>query len=534
MLFLLIMACGQLTSESSAPLDLELHLGRFKLDREVRGAIAFAPGSIIPATQVTAAASECDATIGDRHVGTTWESAPDELSGVVSSSCGAPVWLELPPTPAEGTDGLLIILDTLRYDHVGELTPNIAAHAARGWHGANGWSPSPWTIPSVSALFTGRPPWAITSPGDHRLPQQQTTLAELSPNHQTWMITTNAYVSSANGFDQGFSRFAYADNDPSALSLARQWLSEPSVGPRLLVVQLMSAHLPYQPSHPPAGGTDRVGDAFWDLDGWRSYQSEENRDRIRALYRGSVQDLDSYVGELLEMVDETWVTALISDHGEELWDHGGFEHGHAFWEEITRIHGSIVVPESPPTEDTSPYQTQDFGQRFALALGVASQDSWATSTDDAADVITFSHPLDTRDEVLHRWGVRTEEGELLSGGTQMSLEGPSTQLHQRLFQLTQAANYGGPSSNTTCRIVISEGETVTVPSSATWGDQSPPSSWGEVKRGRDGSVSITPVRSGEWLVQDGGGDECEITTESEVVNFSEFEESALRALGYLR
>jgi hypothetical protein len=467
-------------------------------------------------------------------VGTSWESAPNELSGVVRSNCDAPVWLELPLTPANGTNGLLIILDTLRYDHVGELTPNIAAHAARGWHGTNGWSPSPWTIPSVSALFTGRPPWAITSPGDHRLPQQQATLAELTTSHQTWMITTNAYISSANGFDQGFSRFAYADNDSSAVSLARQWLSEPSVRPRLLVVQLMSAHLPYQPSNPPPGGTDRVGDAFWDLDGWRSYQSEENRERIRALYRGSVQDLDSYVGELLDMVGETWVTALVSDHGEEHWDHGGFEHGHAFWEEITRIHGSIVTLGMTPNEETSPYQTQDFGQRFALALGVPEQDSWAPTSGSASDVITFSHPLDTRDEVLHRWGVKTNDGELLSGGTQMSLEGPSTELHQRLFQLTQTPSQGNPSPINTCRIVMTTGETITLPPSARWGDQAPPSSWGEVERGADGSISINTMRSGEWLVQDGGGTDCEVTTEAEVVNFSEFEESALRALGYLR
>jgi hypothetical protein len=348
------------------------------------------------------------------------------------------------------------------------------------------------------------------------------------------MITTNAYISSANGFDQGFSRFAYADNDAAAIALGRRWLDEPSNAPRLLVVQLMSAHLPYQPSNPPAGATDRVGDIFWDLDGWRSYRSEENRERIRALYRASVEDLDRYTGELLSMVDDTWVTALVSDHGEEHWDHGGFEHGHAFWEEITRIHGSIVVPGASPVEDTAPYQTQDFGQRFALALGIAPQDSWAPATGTSSEVLTFSHPLDTRDEVLHRWGVRTNSGELLSGGTEMSLRGPSTELHQRLYQLTEAATKGDPTPITTCQREMTEGEPVTVPSTTKWNSDSPPSSWGPATRNRDMSITITPSRSGEWRVRDGGGLDCVVATEAEVVQFSGFEEEALRALGYLR
>ena len=529
-----ILACGQLTSPNSTAVNYELHSGSFKAEGEVRGAFAFAPGSIIPETMVTAVSSTCDSTIGESTVPVNWETKPQVVSGLVSSSCDSPVWLELPPTTAQGQDGLLVILDTLRFDHVGESTPNIVAHSEKSWHGINGWSPSPWTIPSVSALFTGRPPWAITSPGDHRLPHQQTTLAELLPNHQTWMITANAYISSANGFDQGFSRFAYAENDDAAIALARLWLAEPSSAPRLLVVQLMSAHLPYQPSQPPAGGTERVGDEFWDLDGWKSYRKEEDRERIRELYRASVEDLDRYVGEILSMVDETWVTALISDHGEEHWDHDGFEHGHAFWEEITRIHGSIFVPNSPHIEDIIPYQTQDFGQRFALTMGVEVQDSWAPASDTTSEVITFSHPLDTRDEILHRWGVRTVNGELFSGGTQMSLRGPSTELHQRLFQLTEAATQGDNNSINICRIEITEAEILTVPPTTTWGKESPPSSWGDATVNRDGSITITPSRSGEWRVRGSGGTDCEVTTEAEVVHFSEFEESSLRALGYLR
>ena len=500
----------------------------------MREAIAYSPGSVIPETIVTAAVSSCDASIGDVQLGAVWETNQRSISGLVASTCDSPVWLELPAEPSVGKDGLMIIMDTLRADHVGAYTPNITAHAESGWHGTNGWAPSPWTLPSVSALFTGRPPWAITNPGDHRLPQQLTTIAEMLPSHQTWMITTNAYISSSNGFDQGFSRFAYAENDEAATELARLWLAEPATAPRLLVVQLMSAHLPYQPSNPPAGGTDRVGDEFWDLDGWQSYRSEEHRERIRSLYRAVVTDLDTYVGEILGMVDDTWVTALVSDHGEEHWDHHGFEHGHAFWEEITKIHASLYVPNNTPIVDESLYQTQAFGQRFALALGITQQDTWAPMTDASSNIITFSHPLDTRDEVLHRWGVRSMHGELFSGGSQMYLNGVSTELHQQLYQLTSAAELGDSTTVTTCRLDVVAGQQFTIPSAAIWPDDSPPSSWGLATSKQGGGIDILPSRTGSWYIQNGGGSECEITTEADVVSLSEVEEERLRALGYLQ
>jgi arylsulfatase A-like enzyme len=35
-------------------------------------------------------------------------------------------------------------------------------------------------------------------------------------------------------------------------------------------------------------------------------------------------------------LDDTWVL-LVSDHGEEIFDHGSFDHGHAYEDEVTRV-----------------------------------------------------------------------------------------------------------------------------------------------------------------------------------------------------
>ena len=35
---------------------------------------------------------------------------------------------------------------------------------------------------------------------------------------------------------------------------------------------------------------------------------------------------------------------MTADHGEEFWEHGGFEHGHAMWSEVTRVPLVVQVP----------------------------------------------------------------------------------------------------------------------------------------------------------------------------------------------
>jgi arylsulfatase A-like enzyme len=68
----------------------------------------------------------------------------------------------------------------------------------------------------------------------------------------------------------------------------------------------------------------------------------KDRERIATYYDRAVRYLDEHVGRLFTALGEraktrTVIAALTSDHGEELWDHGGFEHGHDFYREVTQI-----------------------------------------------------------------------------------------------------------------------------------------------------------------------------------------------------
>ena len=56
---------------------------------------------------------------------------------------------------------ILIVVDTLRADHVGAYgyaratTPNLTAWARSGAVFEHAYAPSPWTLPSMGTLYTG-------------------------------------------------------------------------------------------------------------------------------------------------------------------------------------------------------------------------------------------------------------------------------------------------------------------------------------------------------------------------------------------
>lgn len=323
-------------------------------------------------------------------------------------SCSSPP----APTASPAPDVLLILLDTFRADTVSpERTPAIHQHASQSWWPQSAWAPSPWTVPSLSALLTGQDPWVLTSPEDHGLPEEAESLPERLTTHTSAMFSTNPYVTQSRGFAQGFDDFHQLNSDAEAVEAAADWWSSTGEGPKLMVVLLMTAHLPYEPLQPPSSESTRVGSKFWDLDNWHSYTDPEDQQQIRQLYLAQLTDLDRHVAALLELSGETAITAVISDHGEELFEHGGFEHGHAFWKEVTAVHAAIRVPTVAPSRPSGLWTLQDIGQRLAYDASAVDQPTRPTPRDH----VIHGYPLSYRDPVLHTWGIRTETDAYFTG-----------------------------------------------------------------------------------------------------------------------
>jgi arylsulfatase A-like enzyme len=133
------------------------------------------------------------------------------------------------------------------------------------------------------------------------------------------------------------------------------WLRSEHSTPFFLWVHYIDPHYPFDPPQDyrpsPAGVTPER------LDYLSSYNEEEiytGRARLRpedkaamvALYDGEIAYTDYYVGRLLGEIDalglrDNSIVVLSADHGDEFWDHGGYQHGHSLYSEL--IHVPLII-----------------------------------------------------------------------------------------------------------------------------------------------------------------------------------------------
>jgi len=276
---------------------------------------------------------------------------------------------------------ILIVVDTLRADHLTqygykrETSPGLAEFASHSTIFTRAYSTSSWTQPSVASLFTG------LMPSSHQvvvqgavLSSQFETLAE-RVSQAGWTsaaFSGNLFISGKSGYHQGFDYFVGHDGHVLAypdvadmLTVVDSWLAGPDRGstPWFLYFQPMNCHGPYNvPEEHQAELLGRKPDREFRYQG-DLMQSIVRRGDVAARSEATpkfVQSLtDQYdtavrysldtVGELLEMLRsrnlyENSLIIVTSDHGEELFDHGGFSHAYSLYEEVVRVPLWIKLP----------------------------------------------------------------------------------------------------------------------------------------------------------------------------------------------
>ncbi len=284
------------------------------------------------------------------------------------------VWLSRGPS-RPGPNVLLIVVDTLRADHLGcygsprATSPNLDALAARGVRFADATSTSSWTIPSVASYLTGRLPVThgmldYDDLLDPALPYAPEALAERG--YFTLGISGNPGVNARAGFSRGFEFWAEALEEerlaihgmrslPAAediTDMAIDAMDQLGDVPFFLYLHYMDPHGPYVL---PEGAEDRfaapgydgfvepslasirirVGDRnsaissyFWG----KVRPVDEDMERLRELYDAKVLYADHHIGRLLQHLQqsgryEDTVVIVTADHGEALGQHGAIEHG---------------------------------------------------------------------------------------------------------------------------------------------------------------------------------------------------------------
>lgn len=300
-------------------------------------------------------------------------------TGVVACAIGAapaPTPQAAPAAPATAKppkpqNVLLVVIDTLRRDHLGcygerrPLTPRLDAFAADALIFDHCMAASSWTEPSTASLLTGLYP---TRHGCHeyaRLPEELVLLAERFREHgyRTLGVSGNPNASPQFGFDQGFDTFVFDESDhardyPDVTELVAQaeaLLAQPTAQPTFLYLHVMNVHGPYLT--PPAW-RDRfrvagASDFPFQNDLWKDVMRKgkvarradvtaADRADLGARYAAAVAYTDDVIGAFLERrragaAGDEELVVVTADHGEELFDHGGFGHGFTLHHEVVDV-----------------------------------------------------------------------------------------------------------------------------------------------------------------------------------------------------
>ena len=303
------------------------------------------------------------------------------------------------------TDILFITVDSLRADHVGwhgyerNTTPRLDELAKNAHTFTNSFANGCGTNRSFPSIMTSVYPNMYG--GYDRLSESQTTLAEAfrDTGYRTGGFHSNPYLLGQYGYDRGFDTFYDSNTETSTLARLRQWVkdtldhdgvtfrtldwafgaSEKKAGfnpgtpfvkadeltdrainwaedqngdDRFLWVHYMDVHHPYDPPkeyqlvfrNDVISSRRAVKLRRKMLDSPGAVTDAELSELVD-LYDGEIRFFDAEATRLIRAVRDQWgsdtVVAVTSDHGDELADHGGFNHHSTYFEEI--IHVPLLI-----------------------------------------------------------------------------------------------------------------------------------------------------------------------------------------------
>jgi choline-sulfatase len=226
-------------------------------------------------------------------------------------------------------------------------------------------------------------------PGQIGLRKMKNGLPPSLPVLSTWMksagyrtaaVVTNPYLAPVFGFARDFDdyillppeslkegrpkkiprgRFALAWDADVVTGAALEWLKEHEEEKYFLWLHFMDPHIPYASlKKKNTGWPDEVKEEAAEflrdpvLIHRKCRQSElsgEAKEAIRSFYREDIAFFDRHFSKLLARVRRgldsgKLLLVFTSDHGEEFWEHGCFEHGHTMYDELLTVPLIIAWP----------------------------------------------------------------------------------------------------------------------------------------------------------------------------------------------
>jgi arylsulfatase A-like enzyme len=362
-------------------------------------------------------------------------SRPAALAGLIALGAAA-TWgatADVPTTPqppaqAAAADPsrplrnvLLISLDSLRADHVGaygygrDTSPNFDRFAKEGVLFRNAIATSSWTLPTHLTMFTGRSQLSHGVVVDTRvLPESIPTLGEIfhEAGYATAGFVSGPYCGPQYGYGRGMDTYLDLSAEfggkgaeargailsPKINEMGLDWLERlDGKQPFFLFLHYFDIHYDYVPPAPydamfdPDYTGTMDGTKFIERHDVHAGMDPRDLEHIVALYDGEIRFTDFHVGKVLDRLREkglldSTVVLILSDHGEEFFEHGNKGHHRTVYEEAVRVPFALRLPGGVHARKEIPAQ-------------VSTMDVFPTLLDAAG----FTLPSDLEGESLAAW-----------------------------------------------------------------------------------------------------------------------------------
>jgi arylsulfatase A-like enzyme len=342
---------------------------------------------------------------------------------------------------------VLISVDSLRTDAISHYnpssprTPHLDALASQSFTFRRAYGPAAWTLPSTVSLLTGLPSFAhqvywMSSP----LPDEIPTLADmmLAAGYRTGAVVDNPVLDPALNLYHGFEEYAHypkpwpwfgdalgrqvlaavaphkfhRGSTADVTRTALQWFERNRENDFFFWVHYLDPHAPYTPPArflPDKTPPPSIGVSFKEhvevVSGTRILSSEE-RDWIRQLYLAEVRYVDEQIGLLVEslkklgLYDDSLIV-VTSDHGEEFWEHGGYQHGHSMYDEVLAVPLLIKLPRASAKGSIETRVSTEFVMPTILELSGIKQARSCHSAPSLAPLMAAGGDINAQHVLLH-------------------------------------------------------------------------------------------------------------------------------------
>jgi arylsulfatase A-like enzyme len=268
------------------------------------------------------------------------------------------------------------MIDTLRADKVraynpktNVMTPNYDAFAADSTRFSWAQVPGTWSLPSQASMLTG------VYPNVHKATEHESKINAQLPitpeifkkaGFKTALFSSNGYISSKWGFGRGFDENVnfIRENLPNGAdnlwATAKKWILPSKAKPQFVYLAVIEPHVIYNPKKEflqkywdkPYNGPIKpvlTGIQLGKIKQGTLKVNDTDKAYLEALHNAEITQSDTAFGVFLADLKsaglyDTSAIIVISDHGDEFWDHGDVGHAQGPHQELVHVPFMIRAP----------------------------------------------------------------------------------------------------------------------------------------------------------------------------------------------